>query len=153
MLLHTEALAFTRRNFYHERYCRQTLPHTDTFTNTLLYTQTTLLHTDHFTHRHFFTQKLWNKKKQHLETKKIFTKSFVAWIFYRNILFLVQEFVYTQMLVQICDFIHKGIYTQSLLYTDAFKQKKPCTQKFLFTKIILHKETFTHKHFRTQTLL
>ena len=101
MLLHTEALAFARRIFYHKSNCRQTvfqytflMPRNkqNFYTQTLLqanasthrqFYKYTALHTDNaFTHGPFYTQTLLHtealkqKKQKHLETENLFTKSF-----------------------------------------------------------------------------
>ena len=103
------------------------------FTHTQTFTQT-LLHTDTFTHRRFYTQTLLHS---HLTQRGFYTQKLA-----HTEAFTHRSFLHTQNLT------HRRVYTQTLLHTDTLTH----TNTF-YTQRLLHTEAFTHRRFYTQRRL
>ena len=111
MLLHTEALAFTRRNFY-------PLLQAKASTHRHFYKYTTLHTDDAFTHGPFYTQTLLHtealKQKKSIQKQKKYLNA------YTNKRFYTQGLLDT---VIIPFYIQKLANTKSLVYKNSFLQK------------------------------
>ena len=122
MLLHTEASAFTRRNFY-------PLLQANASTHRHFYKHTTLHTDDAFTHGPFYTQTLLHtealkQKKEHLETKKKLNA-------YTNKRFYIQGLLDTVII------IYRSLQTQKALYTKIPFYKNNITQRNLYAQTLL----------------